>query len=203
MKLKPKSLKSNIILIVLVMAVILLLRYLGIGTLGSATKIGYVGNDGWSNWSASYTSLDGRLQHTIHPETDTLHVAVKTESGTISIEMRDEDGNIIFSDSNIETSSFEVDVSGEVAITVKASRHKGSFTISSRSDGAVQTGQIFLYGEEHASKEILQKEFELWNTYYSDNGMRNLFVELPYYSAEFLNLWMQSDSDGILERTGR
>ncbi len=31
-------------------------------------------------------------------------------------------------------------------------------------------------------------------------GYRNLFVELPYYSAEFLNIWMQEDSDEMLEQ---
>ena len=63
-----------------------------------------------------------------------------------------------------------------------------------------QTGQIYLYGEEHASEVMLEEEFELWNTYYHDNGMRDLFVELPYYSAEFLNLWMKSENDDILEQ---
>ena len=63
-----------------------------------------------------------------------------------------------------------------------------------------QSGQIYLYGEEHASEVILEEEFELWNTYYHDNGMRDLFIELPYYSAEFLNLWMKSDNDDILEQ---
>jgi len=29
--------------------------------------------------------------------------------------------------------------------------------------------------------------------------MRHLFVELPYYTAEFLNIWMKSDSDEILD----
>lgn len=29
--------------------------------------------------------------------------------------------------------------------------------------------------------------------------MRHLFVELSYYTAEFLNIWMQSDNDNILE----
>ena len=196
MRYKPKSLQSVIIFIVIVVVSVLLLSNLGIGT----TKRGYVGNAGRSSWSASYTLLDGRLQHTIHPETDTLHVAVETASGTLSMEMKDADGNILFSEGDLETSSFEVDVSGKVDITIKASRHKGSFAISSRSDGAVQTGQIFLYGEEHASKELLAKEFELWNTYYTDHGMRDLFVELPYYSAEFLNLWMQSDDDDILDQ---
>ena len=129
MKYKPKSLKSAIILVVIVVAFILLLSYLGIGTLRNATRIGYVGKDGWSSWSASYTLLDGRLQHTIHSETDTLHVDVETESGTISIEMKDADGNIIFSESDIETSSFAVNVSGKVAVKIEADRHKGSFDI--------------------------------------------------------------------------
>lgn len=29
--------------------------------------------------------------------------------------------------------------------------------------------------------------------------MRHLFVELPYYTAEFLNIWIKEDSDEILE----
>ncbi|MCM1327012.1 MAG: hypothetical protein NC094_09425 [Bacteroidales bacterium] len=58
-------------------------------------------------------------------------------------------------------------------------------------------GQIFLYGEEHSSENILEKEFELWQAYY-DEGMRDLFVELPYYTAEYMNLWMQSENDDIL-----
>ena len=72
--------------------------------------------------------------------------------------------------------------------------------VTQKSKTNEQSGQIYLYGEEHASKAILEEEFELWNTYYHDNGMRDLFVELPYYSAEFLNLWMKSDNDDILEQ---
>ncbi len=133
MKYKPKSLKSTIILVIIVVAFVLLLSYLGIGTLRNATRIGYVGKDGRSSWSASYALLDGRLQHTIRPETDTLHVDVKTESGTISIEMKDADGKIIFSESNLETSSFEVNVPGKVVVKIEAAHHKGSFDISSHS----------------------------------------------------------------------
>jgi len=59
-------------------------------------------------------------------------------------------------------------------------------------------GQIYLYGEQHGVEKILNKEFELWQDYYQNMNMRNLFVELPYYTAEYLNLWMQSDSDDIL-----
>lgn len=61
------------------------------------------------------------------------------------------------------------------------------------------TGQIYLYGEQHGVEKILEKELELWHEYYHEEDMRHLFVELPYYTAEFLNLWMSSDSDVILE----
>jgi hypothetical protein len=59
--------------------------------------------------------------------------------------------------------------------------------------------RIYLYGEAHGIKRILDKEFELWHAYYHEQNMRHLFVEQSYYTAEFLNLWMKSDNDDILE----
>lgn len=61
------------------------------------------------------------------------------------------------------------------------------------------SGKIYLYGEAHGVSKIMDKESELWSKYYHDEGMRHLFVELPYFTAEYLNLWMQSDNDNILE----
>lgn len=61
------------------------------------------------------------------------------------------------------------------------------------------TGIIYLYGEQHSVEKILEKELELWGEYYTKDNMRHLFIEYPYYTAEFLNLWMKSDNDDILE----
>lgn len=61
------------------------------------------------------------------------------------------------------------------------------------------TGQIYLYGEAHGVTKIMDKEYELWSDYYHNKGMRHLFVEHSYFTAEFLNLWMQADNDDILE----
>lgn len=69
---------------------------------------------------------------------------------------------------------------------------------SSSSDEGALTGQIYLYGELHAEPAILNYELERWEEYYSD-GMRHLFIEMPYYTGEFLNLWMQAEDDTILE----
>lgn len=60
-------------------------------------------------------------------------------------------------------------------------------------------GQIYLYGEQHGIKEILEKELEIWGKFYQEENMRHLFLEYPYYTAEFLNLWMQADDDVILD----
>ena len=60
-------------------------------------------------------------------------------------------------------------------------------------------GQIYLYGEQHGVEKIMDKEFELWFDYYHNQNIRHLFVELPYYTAEFLNIWVKSDSDDMLD----
>lgn len=65
---------------------------------------------------------------------------------------------------------------------------------------ANRTKQIYLYGEVHSAEIMLEKEFQLWDSYYHKAGMRDLFIEMPYYTAEFLNLWMQSDNDDILNQ---
>ncbi len=72
---------------------------------------------------------------------------------------------------------------------------QGDVTASS----SPSSGLIYLYGEQHGVEKILEKEFELWSEYYRNENMRHLFVELPYYTAEFLNIWMQSDSDDIFD----
>lgn len=78
----------------------------------------------------------------------------------------------------------------------------GSSTAGGAADAEVQAqaaGQIYLYGESHSNEGILEKELELWSEYYAQ-GMRHLFMELPYYDAELLNLWMQAEDDTELEQ---
>ncbi len=63
-----------------------------------------------------------------------------------------------------------------------------------------ENANIILYGEGHGMKEFYDVEFTAWKEFYEQEGMRDLFVELPYYTAEFLNLWMQEEDDVILEQ---
>ena len=59
--------------------------------------------------------------------------------------------------------------------------------------------RIRLYGEAHGKKVYYDIEFELWKECY-DEGYRALFIEVPYYTAEYLNLWMREDSDEIIDQ---
>ena len=60
------------------------------------------------------------------------------------------------------------------------------------------SGNIFLYGETHADPDCLEKELSAWADHYA-GGVRDLFIEVPFYSAEYLNLWMHSDTDELLD----
>lgn len=102
---------------------------LGFGSSRSGTRIGYVGSEGYRNWSGRYRSLDGTMKKWIHPETDVLHIEVRTDEGIISMEIQDVDGNVIFDEYDIGTASFDVAVSGKVVVKITAEHHKGSFSI--------------------------------------------------------------------------
>lgn len=66
-------------------------------------------------------------------------------------------------------------------------------------NGSASANTIYLYGEHHGVEWILKEEVELWRKHYNEETMRHLFIEFPYYTAEFLNLWMQAENDEILD----
>lgn len=131
MKHIPKSHTAAILIALIAAACIAAVNFLGIGKNCPVTRIGYTEHGGWRNWSASYTMLDGKIEHTIHPK-DTqkmLHIDVATENGSISIEITDKNGNIVLDEDNIETAVQDVYVSGKVVVCIEAAKHKGSFSI--------------------------------------------------------------------------
>ena len=81
----------------------------------------------------------------------------------------------------------------------------GMVSCSNRTDDTPENtitrseAQIFLYAEKHGIDEVIQQEFEIWHDHYHNDGMRQLFLESPYYTCEFLNIWMQADNDDILD----
>lgn len=128
---KKKSLKSVVGILVMVGLFFTVFYLSGSFTIRSAIRIGYVGKEGRTEWRGSYTLFNGWMIRTLRPKTEMLHVGVKTEEGSISIEMKDADGKVIYSEENLGTTSFEVPVSGKTKIKITGSGHKGSFDISS------------------------------------------------------------------------
>ena len=63
-----------------------------------------------------------------------------------------------------------------------------------------ETGRIYLYGETHADPACLEQELAAWDGYYHELGMRDLLIEVPSYTAQFMNLWMKAEDDAILSR---
>ena len=123
------SIVTILIVILISLGSVFLTQTLGIESTRSATRIGYVGNEGYSSWNGKYTSLNGTMKKSIHPKTDMLHIEVKTDAGVISIEIQDADGNVIFDEYDIGTASFDVAVPGKVVVRIIAESHKGSFLI--------------------------------------------------------------------------
>lgn len=123
------SIATILIVILISFGSIFLTKTLGIEGTRSATRIGYVGNEGYSSWTGRYSFLDGTMKKSIHPKTDVLHIEVRTDDGIISIEIQDADGNVIFDEYDIGTASFDVAVSGKVVVRITADNHKGSFSI--------------------------------------------------------------------------
>lgn len=60
----------------------------------------------------------------------------------------------------------------------------------------------YLFGEIHGSESVCQKEFEIWQDFYR-RGFRHLFMESSYFEAQYLNVWMKSDDDFILDELWR
>lgn len=131
MKVKPQSVKGAVLLIVVVVAIVTVLTYTGITNSRSAWRIGYSGNNGWSSWSGHYELLEGKMSRTLHfKEPQDIALKVETESGALSVEIKDKTGNIIFSQSDIGTISRTISVDGNIVVILSADKHKGSFAIN-------------------------------------------------------------------------
>lgn len=84
---------------------------------------------GAHSWGSRYVSLNGTIRKTLRPQGDTLQIQVTTQSGSISMNIQDADGNVVFEQRDMGTGSFQVPVSGKATVTVTADHHKGSFSV--------------------------------------------------------------------------
>lgn len=163
-----------------------------------------------SSWSCSYDFFRGEKKSNMKGNGDDLFINVMSELGEMNIKVEDKNGKILFNqtisdldDSGESIDVFNIKVSQEVKVSIKAKNHKGDFKINYRDleDFSKESKEgIFLYGETHDYKGIKKAEVDLWGKYYKEYGIRNLFIEYSYIDAQFLNMWMKSDDDKILNQ---
>ena len=116
-------------------AVIALLLFVyagGITTSGSGLRVGWVENNTLDNWTARYSFFDGSRRRTVNADGGpTVLVAdITTASGDLGLTVADEQGNVLFSQQGIETSTFEIEIPGKVTVKITGDDHKGSFSLS-------------------------------------------------------------------------
>ena len=104
----------------------------GVTPTGSGLQMGWVESNTRDHWSATYAFHDGYQQRTINTdgEATVLEVEIVSSSGEIGMMITDENGNVIYDQQRIETSSFEIEISGKVIVKITGEDHKGSYSLS-------------------------------------------------------------------------
>ena len=104
----------------------------GVAPTGSGLQMGWVESNTRDHWSATYAFHDGYQQRTINTdgEPTVLEVEIVSSSGEIGMTVTDENGNVIYDQQRIETSSFEIEISGKVIVKITGEDHKGSYSLS-------------------------------------------------------------------------
>ena len=104
----------------------------GVAPTGSGLQMGWVESNTRDHWSATYAFHDGYQQRTINTdgEPTVLKVEIVSSSGEIGMTVTDENGNIIYDQQGIETSSIEIEISGKVTVKITGEDHKGSYSLS-------------------------------------------------------------------------
>ena len=102
----------------------------GVAPTGSGLQMGWVESNTRDHWSATYAFHDGYQQRTINTdgEPTVLQVEIVSSSGEIGMTVTDENGNVIYDQQRIETSSFEIEISGKVTVKITGEDHKGSYS---------------------------------------------------------------------------
>lgn len=117
--------------VIAVVIFVIILRS-GVAPTGSGLQMGWVESNTRDHWSATYAFHDGYQQRTINTdgEPTVLEVEIVSSSGEIGMMITDENGNVIYDQQRIETSSFEIEISGKVTVKITGEDHKGSYSLS-------------------------------------------------------------------------
>ncbi len=160
---------------------------------------GYNSNIGGKNWTVTYSSFKGSLRRQVLCDEGYMSFTVNGDKGALYVKAVS--GGVVVMDRHCfsgETVIFPVYGSTSLQVKTDGQSHSGGFEFLSDPEMPADYGKMFFCGETHGIKKIMEAEFDEWNSHYHDSGMRDLFIELPYYTTQFLNLWMKADNDDIL-----
>lgn len=117
--------------VMLVLALLIIFACRTVGVTRSGIRRGYTTHYTMQEWSASYRLFNGTLQKTIYPASgvDTYLLETETVQGSLSVEMTDRSGNVVFSAADLPSGSTEVPMSGTTRVKITGKDHKGSFSL--------------------------------------------------------------------------
>ncbi|MCR5249263.1 MAG: hypothetical protein K6E50_01510 [Lachnospiraceae bacterium] len=122
--------KLMIPIMLAILAVIIVLKLIGIGPFNSGIRLGFAGSAGLHDFKASYLKISGTFSDTLFASdgSSSVHGEIETESGSLSVRISDISGETVFFEKEISGSeSFDVPAEGRVRITLKTEAHSGKY----------------------------------------------------------------------------
>ena len=98
----------------------------------SGLQMGWVESNTRDRWSASYALHEGYVSRTINTdgEPTVLYIEIVSDSGAIGMTITNENGNVIYVEEEIGTSSFALEIPGKVTVKITGEKHRGSYCLS-------------------------------------------------------------------------
>lgn len=129
-----KSKLSLLLFLFAMAAFFVFAHFMGLTAFRSGSRIGYFESKTSTNWSASYLHLNGVMKKYMNTTGAAciFHIESETKSGTLSIEIEDSDGTVIFSEPDMKNQSFDVKTNGKIKVIIKADNCKGNFSITKK-----------------------------------------------------------------------
>ena len=122
--------KTQIIIMVLAVVVLIVLKMSGIMHTSSGIKIGFVGNTLPHRVSGSYAEIRGKLTYTLTPSSGSkaIECEIGTSSGNLNVKVLDyKSKEVIFEKEIDKDETFTVNTDKKVKIVLETKQHSGSF----------------------------------------------------------------------------
>lgn len=99
---------------------------------------------------------DKKLEKTFKVGQDQkIHVDLTQNSGKISIKAQDKDKNVLFDESNVTNSSFDIEGSGKITVNIKLKKYDGTITMKVKGNDLKETEQS---SSETETETVVEKE---------------------------------------------